>query len=129
MTQQTLDDLEAITQVVQLYIDGAGGDVAKLRAAFHDDARMFGHIGPVEHAMPIGGFIDMVAGAKRSFAGPKYRAKIVSIHVTGDAGMAVLAEQDYLGCDFIDYFSVARIGGAWKIVNKTYAHTGGQLPG
>ena len=53
----------------------------------------------------------------------------MSIHVTGDAGVAVLAEQDYLGCDFVDYFSVARIGGEWKIVNKTYAHTGGQLPG
>ena len=129
MTQKTLDDLEAVTQVVQLYIDGAGGDVAKLRAAFHADARMYGHIGKVEHAIPITGFIDMVAAAKGSFAGPKYRAKIVSIHVTGDAGMVVLAEQDYLGCDFIDYFSVARIGGEWKIVNKTYAHTGGQLPG
>lgn len=129
MTQKTLDDLEAITRLVQLYIDGAGGDVAKLRAAFDADARMYGHIGKVEHAIPISGFIDMVAGAKGSLAGPKYRAKIVSIHVTGDAGMAVLAEQDYLGCDFIDYFSVARFGGEWKIVNKTYAHTGGQLPG
>ncbi len=126
---QTIDDLDAITQVVQLYIDGAAGDVAKLRAAFHADARMYGHIGKVEHAIPITGFFDMVAGAKGSLAGPRYKAKIVSIHVTGDAGMAVLAEQDYLGCDFIDYFSVARIGGEWKIVNKTYAHTGGRLPG
>ncbi len=29
---------------------------------------------------------------------------------------------------FVDYFSLARIDGSWKIVNKTFAHTGGSLP-
>ncbi|MGL6112026.1 MAG: nuclear transport factor 2 family protein [Rubrivivax sp.] len=33
-----------------------------------------------------------------------------------------------IGCDFVDYFSVARIDGCWQITNKTYAHTGGQAP-
>ena len=36
-------------------------------------------------------------------------------------------ETDYLGCDFVDYFSVARIDGRWQITNKTYAYTGGPL--
>ena len=48
--------------------------------------------------------------------------------LAGDAGVAVLVETDYMGCDFVDYFSVARIGGRWQITNKTYAHTGGQPP-
>ena len=126
---QRIDDHDAITKLVQLYINGAGGDVAKLREAFHPDARMYGHIGAVTHAIPITGFFDMVAGAKGSLAGPRYKARIVSIDVVGDAGVAVLAEEDYLGCDFVDYFSVARIDGRWQIVNKTYAHTGGKLPG
>jgi hypothetical protein len=124
-----MDDLEAVARVVQLYIDGAAGDVAMLREAFHPDARMFGHIGALEHNVPIGAFIDMVANAPQSPCGPRYRARIVSIDVVGDAGVAVLAEEDYLGCDFVDYFSVARIDGRWQIVNKTYAHTGGSLPG
>jgi len=126
---QRMQDLEAITHVVQLYIDGASGDVAKLREAFHPDARMYGHIGEVKHAIPITGFFDMVANAKGSFAGPRYKSRIVSIDVVGDAGVAVLAEEDYLGCDFVDFFSVARIDGRWQIVNKTYAHTGGKPPG
>ena len=79
--------------------------------------------------MPTGACIDMVGKPKSPLAGPRYRARIVSIEVTGDAGVAVLAEEDYLGCDFVDYFSMARLEGRWKIVNKTYAHTGGQLPG
>jgi hypothetical protein len=42
--------------------------------------------------------------------------------------MAVLVEHDYLGCDFVDYFSLARVDGRWVITNKTYAHTGGEPP-
>jgi hypothetical protein len=61
-------------------------------------------------------------------AGPKYTAAITSIQVVGDAAVAVLAEEDYIGCDFVDFFSLARIAGEWKIVNKTYAHTGGSPP-
>ena len=30
-----------------------------------------------------------------------------------------------MGCDFVDYFSVARIVGRWRITNKTFAHAGG----
>ena len=37
----------------------------------------------------------------------------------------MLVETDYFGCDFVDYFTVARINGRWWITNKTYAHTGG----
>ncbi len=122
-----LQDLEDVRALIQLYIDGSNGDVAKLKQAFHADARMFGHIGPMDTYIPIGGFFDMVQ-AQPGMAGPKYQAVVRSIDLTGDAGVAVLVETDYLGCDFVDYFSVARIGGRWQITNKTYAHTGGQPP-
>jgi len=42
----TIDDHDAIAAVVELYRQGASrGDVAKLRQAFHPDARMFGQAG------------------------------------------------------------------------------------
>ncbi|MBX3707666.1 MAG: nuclear transport factor 2 family protein [Pseudomonadales bacterium] len=122
-----LQDLEDVRAVIQLYIDGANGDVAKLKAAFHPDARMMGHIGAMETYIPIQGFFDMVQ-AQPGMAGPNYRAVVRSIDISGDAGVAVLVETDYLGCDFVDYFSVARIDGRWMITNKTYAHTGGTPP-
>jgi len=122
-----LQDLEDVRALIQLYIDGSNGDVAKLTQAFHGDARMFGHIGPMDTYIPIGGFFDMVQ-AQPGMAGPKYKAFVRSIDLTGDAGVAVLVETDYLGCDFVDYFSVARIDGRWQITNKTSAHTGGQPP-
>ena len=55
------------------------------------------------------------------------RRRAHSSDVCGDAGVAVLVEHDYLGCDFVDYFTVARIDGRWWITNKTYAHTGGSM--
>jgi hypothetical protein len=122
-----VQDLKDVRALIQLYIDGANGDVAKLEQAFHPDARMFGHVGPMETYIPIGGFFDMVA-KRPGLAGPRYQAVVRSIDLAGDAGMAVLVETDYMGCDFVDYFSVARIGGRWLITNKTYAHTGGMPP-
>jgi hypothetical protein len=120
-----LDDLDSVRAVIELYVDGANGDVEKLKKAFHPDARMMGHIGPIDTYVPITDFFRMVA-AKPGMAGPDYKATIRSIDLTGDAGVAVLVEHDFMGCDFVDYFSVARIGGEWKITNKTYAHTGGE---
>lgn len=123
-----LQDIADVRAVVQLYIDGASGDPAKLEEAFHPDAHMFGHIGD-EHDLgtDIREFISMV-GSGPSKAGPNYAAEVRTIDVTGDAGVAVLIEHDYLGCDFVDYFTVARIDGRWWITNKTYAQTGGSMP-
>lgn len=123
----SVSDLEAIERVVGLYVDGANGDVGKLEEAFSEDARMFGHIGAMETYVPIGEFFKVVANSP-GLAGPNYKAKITSINAVGDAAVAVLVEEDYMGCDFVDFFSLARINGTWKIVNKTYAHTGGELP-
>lgn len=122
-----LDDLDEVRAVIQLYIDGANGDVAKLKQAFHPDARMMGHVGAMDTYVPITDFFAMVA-AQPGLAGPNYKAAIQNIDLTGDAGVAVLVETDYMGCDFVDYFSVARINGRWCITNKTYAHTGGSPP-
>ena len=124
---QVISDLDEVTALIQLYIDGSNGDVDKLRKAFHPDAWMMGHVGPMDTYMPITDFFGLVA-SQPGLAGPNYRAIIRSIDLSGDAGVAVLAETDYMGCDFVDYFAVARVDGRWVITNKTYAHTGGQPP-
>lgn len=119
-----LQDLADVRAIIELYIDGSNGDVAKLKQAFHPDARMMGHIGAMKTYVPITDFFKMVE-QRPGMAGPKYQAFVRSIDLAGDAGVAVLVETDYMGCDFVDYFSVARVDGRWVITNKTYAHTGG----
>jgi hypothetical protein len=54
---------------------------------------------------------------------PPFRRRRIALPIGGDEWKAT-----YLGCDFVDYFSVARISGRWQITNNTYAHTGGQPP-
>lgn len=127
MTAAHLQDLADVRALVQLYVEGSNGDGDKMRAAFHPDARMFGHIGEMDTYEPITDFIATVE-AMPGLAGSNYTWDIRSIDLVGDAGVAVLVESDYLGCDFVDYFTVARIDGRWWITGKTYAHTGGTPP-
>lgn len=123
-SDQATDHVE-ISRVVQLYIDGvAKGDVAKLTEAFHEDARMFGEAGGTRYDVPIGEMFKMPAADTGS-----YTARIVAVHQTGDVATAEVAEDGYWGAvSFVDYFSLARINGSWKIVNKVFAHTGGEMP-
>lgn len=120
-----LDRVAAIKAVMQLYIDGAAGDTDKLYTAFHADAQMFGHVGDVRRDMPITQFIEGVGKAEHELLGPNYRAEITDITVTGKAAVATLMEEDYRGCNFINYFTLAKIDDTWKIVSKTFTSTGG----
>jgi hypothetical protein len=123
-----IKDYEDVRGLIQLYIDGSNGDTAKLERAFHPEARMAGHIDDLIHDNePISDFITLI-GSSPGLAGPGYQAYVRTIDLSGDAGVAVLVESDYYGCDFVDYFSVARSNGRWRITNKTYAHTGGTPP-
>jgi len=75
--------------------------------------------------MPIKQFIAGVGNAPKPLIGPAYRADITAITVAGNAAVATLTEQDYRGCDFVNFFTLACIGGKWQIVSKTYTSTGG----
>jgi hypothetical protein len=123
-----VDDYDAIHRVLQLCTEGeAKGDVAKLREAFHADARMFGSIAGERYDVPIAELFALAEGAPADTG--SYRSRILSVQQTGDAAVGVVAEEGYWGSvSFIDYFQLARIEGEWKIVCKLFAHTGGEPP-
>ncbi len=123
-----VDDYDAIHRVLQLCTEGeAKGDVAKLREAFHPDARMFGSIAGTRYDVPIEELFEL-AESEPADTG-NYRSRILSVQQTGDAAVGVVAEEGYWGTlSFVDYFLLARIEGAWKIVGKLFAHTAGEPP-
>lgn len=129
-TTDTVTEREAIERVAQLYAEGAGsGDAAKLRQAFHEDAWMYGTIGGKRSDMPIAKMIELLAAQPLDSDGG-YTTRIASVEQVGDAAVVRLEEEGCWGSlSFVDFFSLARIDGTWKIVNKTFAHTGGELPG
>jgi hypothetical protein len=125
----TATDREAITSTVQLYVDGSStGDTAKLKEAFHEQAWMFGSLGGQRVDLPIAQMFDMVA-AQPMNAGGNYSARVTSVEQVGDVAIATLEETGCWGAvSFVDIFALARIDGEWKIVNKIFAHTGGEMP-
>jgi hypothetical protein len=124
-----VDDYDAIAQTVQLYIDGAAqGDMAKLQRAFHPDARMFGAVGGQRVDIPIAELIALSGKHPANSAG-NYRGRLTQVIQVGDAAVATVSEDGFWGSvSFVDFLSLARIDGNWKIVNKTFAHTGGEPP-
>jgi hypothetical protein len=121
----TIDDLDAITATIRLYIEGSiEGDVDKLQQAFHPDARMFGQLGGARYDVPIATFFDLAAAEPTG----GHRTKIVSIDQVGDGAAVMLAEEGYNGLDYIDFFSLVRMDGEWKIASKVFVHTGGEAP-
>ena len=123
-----VDDYDAICRVLQLCTEGeAKGDVAKLQEAFHADARMFGSLAGERYDVPIAELFALAESAPADTG--SYRSRILSVQQTGDAAVAVVAEEGYWGSvSFIDYLLLARIDGVWKIVCKLFAHTGGEPP-
>ena len=125
----TAQETGQITRTVNLYVEGVrDGDAAKLEEAFHPDARMWGSLAGHRYDIPIAEMIAMFDGKPADVEG-SYRAEITSVEQTDDVASAVLTEEGFWGTvSFVDFFALVRIDGAWKIVNKTFVHTGGELP-
>ena len=89
---------------------------------------MWGSMMGQRYDEPISEMIAMVDGKPVDVDG-SYHAHITAVEQTEDAGSAVLVEEGFWGTvSFVDFFGLARIDGTWKIVNKTFAHTGGEPP-
>lgn len=126
--EAVVDDYDAVRAVVQMCLDGeATGDVDKLQQAFHADAWMFGDLAGTRYDVPIKALFDMSAEAPADTG--CYRSRILSITCHGDVATATVAEDGYWGTvSFLDLLSLCRVDGTWKIVNKTFAHLGGDPP-
>ena len=124
-----IDEYDAVTKVLELYIDGsARGDASKLKEAFHPEARLFGSLAGQRIDIPIQAFFELASQGPADTDGT-YRARILNVMRVGDAALATVAEDGFWGrVSFVDFFSMAKIDGRWWIVNKTFAHTGGEPP-
>src|SRR5437763_6401909 len=85
-----IDEYDAISSVLQLYMDGfARGEADKLEEAFHPDSRMFGSLGGARFDVPVQALFEMAGHGPADTAG-RYRGRIVSITQVGDAAMAAV---------------------------------------
>jgi hypothetical protein len=89
-----------------------------LKGTFVDEGRMMwvqdGQLRVRTSADFIGGFSGKPAADEA-----KRKRSVVMTDVTGDVAIAKV-ELDFPDVKFTDYFTLARLGGQWKIIHKTY---------
>ena len=109
---------EAIAEVVQYYIDGArSGKGDDMKPAFHEDATIFGYAGPDLFAGPIQLLFDW-----NDNNGPasELEARIASIDLAGTVATVRLELDNWTGSRFTDLFTLLKVDGSWKIINKVF---------
>lgn len=116
---RSADDAAVRKVIVEHYFKAhSTGTGAPLRGTFVDDGRMMwvqdGQLRVRTSGDYIGGFRGTPAPDEA-----QRKRRIVMVDVTGDAAVAKI-ELDHPDAVLTDYFSLLRVGGDWKIVNKIY---------
>ncbi len=117
VAMQITDD-EAIRRTIQQYVDGGiSGRGADMQPAFHDQATIFGYIGPDLLAGPIQGLFDW-----NDENGPAagLEARIANIDIEGTVATARIELDNWTGHRFTDFFTLLKVDGDWKIMNKVF---------
>ena len=117
-----ISDYDAISKTIQRYIDGAmSGKGADMKPAFHKDATIFGYIGPDLFAGPIQQLFDW-----NDQNGPAtgLEARFASIDIVGTIATVRLELDNWTGYRFTDQYTMLKVDGEWKIMNKVFhAHS------
>jgi hypothetical protein len=94
------------------------GDGSHLKGMFIDEGRMMwvadNKLQMRTSAEYIGGFRGQPPADEA-----QRKRRVVMVDVTGDAAVAKV-ELDFPDVKFTDYFSMLKVGGEWKIVNKSF---------
>lgn len=117
-------DYARVEQAVSYYLDGGtNNDFATLKKAFHETATMkyIGGDGYTEvNALEFFGKV-MKPGPKSN-----RKTRVVAIDVSGHAATAKL-EIEYPTFTFVDYMTLLKIDGEWKIVSKVFYRRTGEV--
>lgn len=114
----TVEEYDAITKIIQHYIDGAvSGRGADMQPAFHQDATIFGYVGPDLFAGPIQGLFDW---NDQNGPAADVQIRIANIEVIGTIAVARLEMDNWTGHRFTDLFTLLKVEGEWKIMNKVF---------
>ncbi len=117
-----IPDKEAVKVPLENYIKAhATGDPEFARKAFHTEGNMI-WIRDGKFAMD-----NLDAFIKRAFTGKpaadeekrKDHRRIEAVDITGNAAVARIV-LDYPSVKFVDYMTLLKINGEWKIVNKSF---------
>ena len=113
-----VNDQDLIAKVIQHYINGArSGKGDDMKPAFHEDATVFGYVGPDLFAGPIQ---NLFAWNDDNGPATELEDRIASIDITGTVATVRLELDNWTGSRFTDLFTLLKVDGDWKIMNKVF---------
>lgn len=108
-----------VRQALEHYLAGhATGDGGHHRMVFHPESRLYWI---VDGELRTRTSDEYIAGAPGEPAAneEERRRRIAMVDVTGDAAVARV-ELEYPGVSITDYFTLLKIDGEWRIMNKVF---------
>ncbi len=114
----SLTEHGAIAEAIQPYIDGAkSGKGDDMKPAFHEDATIFGYVGSDLFAGPIQ---QLFAWNDENGPATELQARVAGIDVNGTVATVRLELDNWTGSRFTDLFTLLKVDGEWKIMNKVF---------
>ena len=113
-----VSEYDVIAAVVQHYIDGGrSGKGDDMKPAFHKDATIFGYAGADLFAGPIQQLFDLV---DKNGPATGLQARIASIDLIDTVATVRLELDNWIGYRYTDMFTLLKVDGEWKIMNKVF---------
>ncbi len=113
-----VSEYDAITKAIQHYIDGGrSGKGDDMKPAFHKDATIFGYAGADLFAGPIQQLFDLV---DKNGPATGLQARIASIDLIDTVATVRLELDNWIGYRYTDMFTLLKVDGEWKIMNKVF---------
>ncbi len=117
-TTTTVTERDQIAEVLQYYIDGAkSGKGDDMKPAFHEDATVFGYVGADLFAGPVA---QLYAWNDENGPATELQERIASIDIVGTVATVRLELDNWTGYKFTDLFTLLKVDGEWKIMNKVF---------
>ena len=114
----SLSEYDAISKTIGHYINGGKtGRTDQMKLAFHRDATIFGYVGPDLFAGPIQRLFDW---NDQNGAAAELEGRIVSLDIGETVAMVRLELENWSGRRFTDMFTLLKVDGEWKIINKVF---------
>lgn len=113
-----LSDYDAVCAAINGYVEGGrSGNSASMRQVFHKDAYIFGWYDGEPFNGPIQKLFDWddANGPARDI-----RAQITHVDIAHTVAVARLEILNWTGHRFTDFFTLMKIDGQWKIMNKVF---------
>ncbi|WP_082551476.1 nuclear transport factor 2 family protein [Massilia sp. Root351] len=122
-TRPAAADIAGIAAVAEAYLRGVyEGDSAALAALFAPEAQVYGDIDGQPYFKTIAAYLAGVASrASPQSLGEPYRMRVLSVDSMGSIA-TVRLHSPMLGFNYHLYLTLRLADGAWRIVNKTFAH-------